>query len=102
MNLLAAEEMSVSLLVDVLGIPQPTASRHLKLLRDAGLVQQRKDGLWCYYSLSDGKGGFHSQLIGCLGSCFNDVPELRGDLRKLRRVTGKKSLAIAECGPGEC
>lgn len=35
-----------------LGIPQPTASRHLAYLRRAGLVTPRRDGIWMHYSLA--------------------------------------------------
>ena len=35
-----------------LGVPQPTASRHLAYLRRAGLVSARRDGIWMHYSLA--------------------------------------------------
>lgn len=35
-----------------LGVPQPTASRHLAYLRRAGLVTARRDGVWMHYSLA--------------------------------------------------
>jgi ArsR family transcriptional regulator, arsenate/arsenite/antimonite-responsive transcriptional repressor len=35
-----------------LGVPQPTASRHLAYLRRAGLVSARRNGVWMHYSLS--------------------------------------------------
>jgi ArsR family transcriptional regulator len=38
----------------LLEIAQPTVSKHLKALEDAGLVDYRKDGLWVNYSLADG------------------------------------------------
>lgn len=34
-----------------LGVPQPTASRHLAYLRRVGLVSARRDGVWMHYSL---------------------------------------------------
>ena len=37
-------EASVSQIVDALGVPQPTVSKHLRTLRDAGLVTVREDG----------------------------------------------------------
>ena len=37
-----------------LGIAQPTVSKHLKVLEDAGLVGFRKDGLWVNYHLTNG------------------------------------------------
>jgi ArsR family transcriptional regulator len=35
-----------------LGVPQPTASRHLAYLRRVGLVSARRDGVWMHYSLA--------------------------------------------------
>ncbi len=34
-------------------IPQPTISRHLKILRERGLVTSRRDGQYIHYSLAD-------------------------------------------------
>ncbi|MBU0678500.1 MAG: metalloregulator ArsR/SmtB family transcription factor [Verrucomicrobia bacterium] len=42
-------ELSVAELVQVLGLPQSTVSRHLKPLRDVGLVQARRDGTSVFY-----------------------------------------------------
>jgi DNA-binding transcriptional ArsR family regulator len=43
----------VSELADSLGIPQPTVSRHLKVLRERSLVTSERDGAAVYYSLTD-------------------------------------------------
>lgn len=42
---------SVSSIVSELGVSQPTVSKHLKVLRDAGLVTVREEGQHRYYSL---------------------------------------------------
>lgn len=42
-------EMSVGQLVESLGITQPTVSKHLKVLRDAGVVVVREEGQHRYY-----------------------------------------------------
>ena len=42
-------EMCVGDILGVLGVPQPTASRHLAYLRKAGLVSTRREGTWVYY-----------------------------------------------------
>ena len=47
----AGGEASVSQLVDALGVPQPTVSKHLRTLRDAGLVTVREDGQHRLYSI---------------------------------------------------
>lgn len=36
-------------LVEPLGVSQPTVSHHLKVLREAGLVESQKRGRWVYY-----------------------------------------------------
>jgi len=45
------EELCVCHLVDALKLPQSTISRHLSVLRHAGLLQARRDGKWVYYRL---------------------------------------------------
>lgn len=44
---------NVTELTAELGIPQPTTSRHLKILRDRGLVQTSRQGTTVTYSLAD-------------------------------------------------
>ncbi|MEQ9562823.1 MAG: metalloregulator ArsR/SmtB family transcription factor [Woeseiaceae bacterium] len=45
-------EVCVCEAVDTLQIPQPTASKAFKALKDAGLVQDRRDANWIYYRLN--------------------------------------------------
>ena len=47
--LLEREELAVQELMDVLGMAQSRVSRHLAILRDAGLVQDRRDGTYVFY-----------------------------------------------------
>ena len=49
---LAHETYCVCDLAKCLGIPQPTLSHHLKILREIGLVKAEKDGQWIYCSLN--------------------------------------------------
>ncbi len=91
LHLLLAGELCVGDLVTVLGVPQPTGSRHLRYLRRAGLVTVRKEGRWAFYSLAAARDEFHERLLACLGGCFALVPEVAADgkkLRKLRRSGG--------------
>ncbi|CAG0951550.1 partial Arsenic resistance transcriptional regulator ArsR1, partial [Anaerolineae bacterium] len=46
--------MCVCELQSLLHIAQPTVSKHLKVLEEAGLVEYRKEGLWVNYSLVNG------------------------------------------------
>ena len=46
---LAPREQTVTDIVGVLGLAQPSVSKHLKVLRDAGLVAARREGRQVYY-----------------------------------------------------
>jgi ArsR family transcriptional regulator len=47
----AADEVCVCNLTDAFELSQPTISHHLKILRDAGLVDSTRRGTWAYYRL---------------------------------------------------
>lgn len=51
LDLLRRRDRSVSDLVEGIGLSQPGVSKHLRVLRDAGLVHVRKDGRTRWYSL---------------------------------------------------
>lgn len=53
-RLAGADEVCVCNFVDTLGIAQPTVSHHLKVLRDAGLVEATRRGTWAFYRLVPG------------------------------------------------
>jgi|GEM_PF-1113269 len=53
--LLAEKPMCVNEISEALNIPQPTASRHLKVLRERDLVNTERQGTNVEYSLADGR-----------------------------------------------
>jgi ArsR family transcriptional regulator len=55
--LLAAGELNVKDLTQILGQSQPRISRHLKLLAEAGLVERFREGSWVYFHVSDRSEG---------------------------------------------
>ena len=97
LNMLRTGETCVCDLQAVLEVPQPKVSRHLAYLRRAGLVKARKQGLWSYYTLAPARNAFHGKLLECLGCCFNDVPELTADLKRLKRAGDDCSTASGCC-----
>lgn len=93
LNLLACEgEVCVCHLVDVLGTNQPKVSRHLAYLKRAGLVSDRKEGLWVYYRLATPLAEHSRRLIECLGSCCEETPEMQRDVAKLRQVRSAQTV----------
>lgn len=92
-NLFAAEgEVCVCHLVDVLGTNQPKVSRHLAYLKRAGLVSDRKDGLWVHYRLSETLVADANRLLECLSSCCAESPEMQEDVIRLRQVREAQPL----------
>jgi DNA-binding transcriptional ArsR family regulator len=49
---LSDRELCVCQLVDFIGLADSTVSKHMSVLRDAGLVESRKSGRWVYYRLA--------------------------------------------------
>lgn len=93
LHLLAQEgEVCVCHLVDVLGTNQPKVSRHLAYLKRAGLVSDRKDGLWVHYRLTESLNQHAVRLLECLNACCAEAPELQKDVSKLRGVRAAQPL----------
>ena len=83
-KLLQQKVMCVCELQGALGIAQPSVSKHLKILEEAGFVEYRKEGLWVNYYLSDGKSSpYAASLLGNLRHWLNEDPEV---LALIKRV----------------
>lgn len=50
-NMLSPKTLCVCEITDIMEISQSTVSGHLRILKEAGIVDDRKDGLWVEYSL---------------------------------------------------
>jgi ArsR family transcriptional regulator, arsenate/arsenite/antimonite-responsive transcriptional repressor len=46
-------ELCVCQLIELMGLSPSTVSKHLSILRDAGLLDSRKEGRWVYYRVAD-------------------------------------------------
>lgn len=53
---------------DIFGVSQPTVSQHLKVLREAGLVQTRREGTQIYYSLDPAGIGDVQSVVAALAA----------------------------------
>ena len=98
LNLLLEGELCVCDLCRVLDIIQPTVSRHLGHLRQAGLVTGRREGKWMHYSISKRPDRLRRTLLDCVKSCLRQVDVLREDLSRLRGARYSGSCAKGGTG----
>ncbi|HEY0372441.1 MAG TPA: metalloregulator ArsR/SmtB family transcription factor [Thermoanaerobaculia bacterium] len=88
LNLMADGEVCVCFFVEVLGEPQPKISRHLGVLRAAGLVAARREGKWMHYGAT-----FPDELAPLFETL---VAALRADPEMIK---DRAALARACCSP---
>jgi ArsR family transcriptional regulator len=70
-----------------LNIAQPTVSKHLKLLEDAGLVESDKEGLWVNYRLTDGDSSpYAASVLGNLRHWLNEDKQIADLVKKLPSI----------------
>jgi ArsR family transcriptional regulator len=68
---------NVTDIASIVDLPQPTVSRHLKILRDRGIVRSERDGQTIIYSLSDKRIVQALDLLrATLGDLLTDQVEL--------------------------
>lgn len=76
LDMLRGGEQCVCDLQDALGAAQSRLSFHLKVLRDAGLVTDRKQGRWSYYALVPERLAQAAAYLGDLQQPRSTVPPL--------------------------
>jgi len=84
--LLSRGELCVCDIMSIIGATQSKTSRHLAYLRTAGLVHDRREGLWIHYSLTKPTGVLQQRMFEWLRHAENEVPQAIEDLRVLREI----------------
>ena len=96
LSVLAAGELCVCDIVEVLDLPQPTISRHLAYLRRSGLVEATRDWKFTHYRLAEPDNIVHRNLIACVRSCFTGIPAL--DAERARAEATIRERRELPCG----
>jgi len=87
LKLLQQRELCVCELMQVLGMSQPRISRHLSVLKNAGLVNERRQGRWIHYSLK--KEWIEKEiklLFKAMLALGNDEAVIKADQERLKRA----------------
>ncbi len=89
-KMLQHKSMCVCEMKEALRISQPSVSKNLKILEDAGLVDFTKDGLWVNYHLTDGgKSPYVASILGNLRHWLEDEKEVQELVRRLPVIRRK-------------
>ena len=84
LKLLETGELCVCQITEVLDLSPATVSKHLSLLRDAGLIDSRQDGKWIYYCLPTPPNAPYAELaLEMIGDVLGDDPVVAADLSRL-------------------
>ena len=82
--LLTRRELCVCQIMGVLGISQPLVSRNLKLLSDAGFLDERKEGKLVFYSINKSLNDLNTRMSELLTETLKGDSILADDLSSLR------------------
>lgn len=83
LNLMSGQEICVCYLVEVLRTSQPKISRHLALLRKAGIVAARREGKWMHYRIAEAANPAAARILEQLRPLFASDAEMRRDRLRL-------------------
>ncbi|MCX7045365.1 MAG: metalloregulator ArsR/SmtB family transcription factor [Candidatus Sumerlaeota bacterium] len=83
-------ETCVCELAEALDEPDYKISRHLSLLRSAGIVNVRREGAWMHYRLVEARSDLEKCLQECFRDCLTGHPTVRGDLKRIKKGMCRK------------
>lgn len=95
MMLLSKGEFCVCEIMQALDISQSRASRNLGILKDAGLLVDRRNGLWVHYSLRQDSVTDYASLLELLHSSLSQEETTLRDKERLKQAV---KLGKQECG----
>ena len=94
LRLLYQQELCVCELMDAVQLPQYKVSRHLREMRQVGLVEATRSGRWMHYRISGAvtRSPLHQDLLKLLDVHLRDRPEAkRDDARLGKRLAGGRA-----------
>ncbi len=87
LKLLEPGELCVCQVQAVLGLAPSTVSKHLAILKAAGLVEDRREGKWIHYGLASASRNRHaSRVLALLRGPLDREPRIAADRKRLKQV----------------
>lgn len=99
LKMLEPGELCVCQITAILGLAPATVSKHLSLLKMAGLLSQRKQGRWVFYRLSrTERNPYAPTVLGLIQNILDDDPVIAEDKMRLDKVNAVPLENL--CGDG--
>ncbi|HBG28803.1 MAG: hypothetical protein A2Y10_06925 [Planctomycetes bacterium GWF2_41_51] len=95
--MLTGGELCVCQIIEMLGLAPSTVSKHMSILRQAGLVKTRKEGRWIYYRLADSKALKASEILRWLDKHLKNDKRILDDVKQLRQIQKISKDELCHC-----
>lgn len=84
----------------VLGLAPSTVSKHLAILKTAGLVEDQRDGKWIEYALApEGRNPYAKSVLAMLRGPLDRDPAVAADRKRLREIKAIPLLELCAATP---
>ena len=101
-KLVSDRELCVCEIVAVLGTNQPRVSQHLKVLKAAGILEERKERQRSFYSLNrEFKGGLINLFIDYMKADMRDLKEFAYEVIQMDGLPGNEEVNACKTTPLE-
>lgn len=81
---------------EIIGLSQPTISSHLRILENAGLINNSKDGKWINYRLNSDLDIKVREFLNQILLVLKNSTQIISDKRKLEKVNRFKILKVSK------
>lgn len=94
--LLEHGELCICDLMNALDMPQSTVSRHVAYMKNTGWLNDRRGGVWMYYSIKPGLDTFMTSLAALTQAHFSAAAVVIGDRQRLAAYLKVKNEAACQ------
>lgn len=97
--LLTSGELCLCQIIEILGLAPSTVSKHMSILRNAGLIEQRKQGRWHFYRLAEDNAAdtLRHAALAWLKDSLSEDPTVRADAVRLGELHQRSPEEWTKC-----
>lgn len=91
----AEGEVCVCEMTFALEVSQPKISRHLAVMREAGVVEPRREGTWIHYRMSPDLSAWAQEVMALTHQHIQRLTPFTDDRKRLQRMNNRPQRGIA-------